>query len=126
MLLKFKSKQVADLTIDRNKMTDLEDESFSCTFNNETQQFDRIVQLRTCPLPESKVTCDIKVERVNSAVMAGSEFKLILNNSARGVQLECWALNPYKLTAFPKVRQSTWRITMEAGFAYNNLPISFY
>ena len=117
MLLQFNSSesqvnstQVATLSFDRNNMTVLDDGNFICNFSNATQEFHRIVQLRTCPLPESNYRCYNNASHLNSSVIAGTAINALLSNWSGGVQLECWALNPYMFTAFPKVQQSTWRI----------------
>ena len=120
MLLQFNSaklqsdaSQIANITFDGSNRTELDFRNFTCTCNS-PQQFARIVQLRTCPLHESNLTCAANALYINSTVMAGNTIKSLLSNWSGGVQLECWALNPYKFTAFSGVQQSTWRISLIA------------
>ena len=103
--------QIAALTFHRSNSTELDFGNFICTCNS-MQLFDRNVQLRTCPLPEPNFTCASNVSILNSTVMAGNTMLSLLSQWPGGVQLECWALNPYKFTTFPHVQQSTWRIAL--------------
>ena len=69
--------QVEVLSFDRSNRTALDEGNFNCTCNS-MQQFDRIVQLRTCPLPESNLTCVSNTSHVNSTVIAGNNINSLL------------------------------------------------
>ena len=84
--------------------------SFTCSVSS-AQQFAPNYQILACPLPERNSTCGEKLDLFNSTVLAGTLLTALFAKWAFGVQLECWALNPYRQTIFPRVRSSIWRLT---------------
>ena len=105
--LQMNASQVANIRIEADNM---KSGSFTCSISS-AQQFARNYQIRACPLPERNSTCGEKLDLFNSTVLAGTLLTALFAKWAFGVQLECWARNPYKHTVFPGVRASIWRLT---------------
>ena len=105
--LQVNASQVANWTIE---VSNMKNGSFTCNISS-SQQFARNDQILACPLPEWNFTCGHQRDSFNFSVLPGSVLNGLLAKWAFGVQLECWALNPYKHTIFSGVRPSIWRLT---------------